>query len=78
VTLPKPTVPVTSDGRTRLVCELYVASFYPGAIEIAGIDVLAGKITLATWRGAARSPPTVSLSACPEPAQLLQPWSVIR
>jgi hypothetical protein len=40
-----------ADRRTRLAYELQVTNFYPGAIEIAGIDVLAGEITLASYRG---------------------------
>ena len=52
VTVPKPPAAFVADGRTRLVYELHVTNFYTGAIELAGVDVVDGDTTLATWRGA--------------------------
>jgi len=53
VTVPKPPAPVMADGRARLVYELHVTNFYPRAIELAGVDIVTGDATLATYRGAA-------------------------
>ena len=52
VTVPKPPAPVMADGRARLVYELHVTNFYPGAIALSGIDIVAGDATLAAFRGA--------------------------
>lgn len=53
IAVPKPPAPVLADGRQRLVYELQITNFYVGAIELAGIEVLAGDKVLASWRGAA-------------------------
>ncbi|MEI6640963.1 MAG: M23 family metallopeptidase [Novosphingobium sp.] len=52
VIVPKEPSPVQAGGRTRLVYELHMTNFYPGAIELAGIEVVDGETTLASWRGA--------------------------
>ena len=51
VTVPKPPAPVVADGRTRLVYELEVTNFFAQPLELAGIDVVSGDATLATYRG---------------------------
>lgn len=56
IAVPRAPAPVLADGRQRLAYELQVTNFYVGAIELAGIEVLAGDKVIASWRGAALSP----------------------
>ena len=51
VAVPKPPAPVLADGRTRLVYELQLTNFVAQPFDLAGIDVVAGDATLATYRG---------------------------
>lgn len=51
VVIPKSPSPVIADGRTRLVYELHLTNFVSRAFDLTGIDVLAGDVTLATYRG---------------------------
>jgi hypothetical protein len=52
VAVPKPPSPVVAGGRTRLVYELHITNFYPAALDIAGVDVIAGDTTIGQFRGA--------------------------
>lgn len=51
VVIPEPPSPVIADGRTRLVYELHLTNFFSRAFDLIGIDVLAGDVTLASFRG---------------------------